>query len=101
MDAMCPSCHQLWPDVARWQSEHAAALTVAAVCSGSDQAIEMKVMGFPVTDVLLEGDAKVGDAFGLTLRPSAVVVDAAGLIASRSVAGVAAIRTLAAEFLPR
>lgn len=97
-DAMCPSCHQLWPDIARWQTKHANALTVAAVCSGADQTIEMKVMGIPVTDVLLEGDAKVGDAFALSLRPSAVVVDETGLIASRSVAGVAAIRALADEW---
>jgi hypothetical protein len=96
-DALCPSCHQLWPDIAEWQTELAGALTVAAICSGSDQTIEIKTMGVPVSHVLLEGGAKTAEHYGLSLKPSAVFVSTAGLIDSQSVAGAAAVRALVAE----
>lgn len=95
MSAHCTACHQLWPDIERWQHDPRVPFAVACVCSGSDQSIEMRVMGHQVTHVLLEGEAQVGDAYGISLRPSAVFV-ANGRIASPTVAGVEGIRNLAA-----
>jgi|CXWL01.1.fsa_nt_gi uncharacterized membrane protein YphA (DoxX/SURF4 family) len=97
LSAHCPACHELWPDIERWQARDAHQVTVAEVCSGSAQTIELKLMGYSATNVLLEGDAQVAEAYALSLRPSAVIVGSTGLIDSGSVAGVAAIRALVAE----
>jgi peroxiredoxin len=99
LSAHCPSCHELWPDIERWQTREARRLTVAAICSGSPQTLELKLMGHAVGNVLLEGDAQVAEAYALSLRPSAVIVGPSGTIASESAVGLAAIRALVAEQL--
>ena len=96
-DALCPACGQLWPDVARWQQQHADRLAVAAVCSGAPQLIELKLMGAAVANVLLGGEAKIAETYQISTMPSAVIVDVDGRIDSESVAGVAAIRDLVAR----
>jgi uncharacterized membrane protein YphA (DoxX/SURF4 family) len=100
VSAHCPVCHELWPDIERWQTQPSA-LTVAVVGSGSDQTLELKLMGHSVTTVLLEGDTRLADAYALTLKPSAVIVGVDGRIASRSVAGVGAVRALVGDALGR
>lgn len=95
LSAHCSACHELWPDIERWQAETADRVTIACVCGGSDQTIELKLMGYSVSNVLLEGAAGVGDAYGITLRPSAVVVRN-GTVTGATVIGVAAIRALVA-----
>lgn len=94
MSAHCPACQELWPDIEAWQSGASEHLRVAVVCSGSAQTVEMKVMGHHVTNIILEGDTQVAEAYGLSLKPSVVLVAPTGLIDSRSVAGVGAIRAL-------
>jgi hypothetical protein len=96
-DAYCPACGQLWPDIVRWQRDHADDVTVAVVCSGSPQTLEMKLMGHPVTNVLLAGDSRLGESYNLTQTPSAVLLDRDGRVASASATGVAAIRGLVAQ----
>jgi hypothetical protein len=94
MSAHCTACHQLWPDIEGWQGNASTPFTVAAICSGSDQAIEIKVMGHQVRHLVLEGDSQLGAAYGVTLRPSAVVV-AEGRIASPTIPTVEGVRRLA------
>ncbi len=96
LSSHCSACHELWPDIERWQARTADRVVVACVCSGSDQTIEVKVMGYAVSNVLLEGDAGVGEAYRIALRPSAVIVRN-GVIDSRSVVGTDAIRALVAS----
>lgn len=91
-DAQCPACMQLWPDVERWQRDYAAALTVAAICGGPSQLIEMKLMGFEVKNVLLRGEGSVSEAYPLQSTPAAVVVDAASRIDSEVAVGAPAIQ---------
>jgi hypothetical protein len=92
--AHCPACAHLWPDIARWQKAHAGLLTIAAICGGPSQVIEMKLIGLEVQNVLLQADTAVSDAYNLSLTPSAVVVGADGRIESPVAEGVPAIRAL-------
>ena len=94
LSAHCPACHELWPDIERWQSSARWPLTVAAVCGGSPQTFELKLMGYTVVNVLLEGDAQVAEAYGISMRPAAVIVGRDGRIAGGSATGAAAVRTL-------
>jgi hypothetical protein len=93
----CPACAGLWPDIGRWQRDYAIALRIAVVGAGSAQAIEMKLIGTDVQDVLLADDFMLLDAYGLPGMPSAVVVRADGTIDSETVMGPAAIRGLVAQ----
>ncbi len=92
--AHCPACHQLWPEIERWQRQRVGEFEVAVICSGSPQTLELKLMGHDVGNVLLEQGTIVADAYALSLRPSVVVVGPDGAISTRSVAGVHAIRAL-------
>jgi len=93
--AYCPACAHLWPDIERWQQEYASVLTVAAICGGPSQMIEMKLLGLEVRNVLLQSDAAVSDLYNLSTTPSALVVGADGSIDSEVAEGVPAIRALA------
>jgi uncharacterized membrane protein YphA (DoxX/SURF4 family) len=90
----CAACGALWRDIGRWQRDHASRLATAVVGSGSAQALEMKLMGFDVENVLLEGDSKLSDAYRLPGVPSAVFIGPDKTIASETVLGPAAIRAL-------
>lgn len=98
-DALCPACAQLWPDISRWQKELTKKLTVAAVCSGSEQYLEAKLMFVSVTNVLVDEGTKVHDAYAMTKNPSAVIVTPDGRIDSAGVVGVPAIRDLVTQRL--
>jgi hypothetical protein len=95
-DAYCSACAALWPDIARWQQEYSRTLTIAVVCSGPPQVIEMKLLGIAVANVLLAGEIRLTESYALSLTPSAVIVGADGRIASEGVVGVPAIRSLVA-----
>lgn len=96
-DALCSACAQLWPDIDRWQKELTEKLTVAAVCSGSEQYLEAKLMFVSVTNVLVDEGTKVHDAYAMTKNPSAVIITPDGRIDSAGVVGVPAIRDLVAQ----
>lgn len=99
LSAHCPSCQHLWPDIEEWQVRNAHQVTVVEVCSGSSEAIAQKLAGRAAANVLLEGDAQVADSYGMSLKPSVVIVGPGVLIESISVAGPLAIRALVAEHL--
>jgi len=96
-DSLCSACAQLWPDISRWQQEQTKKLTVAAVCTGPAQYLETKLMFVSVTNVLLEEETRVRDAYAMTKIPSAVIVSPDGRIDSGGVVGVPAIRDLVAQ----
>ena len=97
LDAYCAACAQLWPDIERWQQQYAGVLTVAVICGGPPQAVEMKLIGTAVTNVLLRSDSAVPEMYSQSLTPSAVMVSPDGRIDSEAVAGVPAIRDLVAQ----
>jgi hypothetical protein len=95
----CPACAGLWPDIGRWQRDHAKTLKIAVIGSGSALALEMKIIGTGVQDVLLAADATLLEAYQMPGVPSAVVVRADGKVDSGTVMGPAAIRALVERHL--
>ena len=97
--AYCPSCAQLWPDIARWQRTHGGDLTIGVICTGPPHAVEMKLIGTAVANVLLADPVKVAESYQLSLTPSAVMVRPDGRIDGTAVAGVPAIRAMLSQRL--
>ncbi|MGE0593565.1 MAG: MauE/DoxX family redox-associated membrane protein [Vicinamibacterales bacterium] len=93
-DAACSACNQLWPDIERWQRDHASALTIAVLAGGNPIVVEGKLFGFRVHNVLLRDDARLPEAYRLTMFPAAVIVGPDGRIDSTGAGGVPAIRAL-------
>jgi hypothetical protein len=92
-DAHCGPCQELATEVARWQRERADALTVAVVERGLE--FEEGPDQHGRADVLLHDDA-VWHAYGADGTPSAILVDAAGRIASPVATGAPTIGRLVA-----
>jgi hypothetical protein len=90
----CAACVGLWPDIERWQHDHGAALRIAVVGIGRPQAIEGKLMGTDLQDVLLAGDSRLLEAYRVPRLPSAVIVRPDGTVDSETVTGPAAIGDL-------
>ncbi len=96
-DAGCGPCEPLLPDVAGWEREHADRLAVAVIASGEPRAKRDKVERHDLERVSLQSEREVSDAYEAHATPLAVVIGADGLIASPTVGGVEAIRTLVAQ----
>jgi thiol-disulfide isomerase/thioredoxin len=80
MEPECRPCRALSPLVARWHREHSDLLTIAVITPRPDL-----VPAGPL--VLDQEKSDVATAFGVSGTPSAVLVDAYGLIASDVVTG--------------
>ena len=94
----CPSCAELWPDIGRWQRDDSRTLTVIVVATGSAAAIEMKLMGTGVRDVLLADGSGLAETYRVAGIPSAVVVSPEETIDSDTVMGPSAIRDLVRRY---
>jgi peroxiredoxin/uncharacterized membrane protein YphA (DoxX/SURF4 family) len=93
-DPGCGPCNALMPDIARWQREHAAHLTVAVVSRGSGEANRAKAREHGLVHVLLQRDREVAQSYQAFGTPSAVLVNADGTIGSPVAGGAEAIRQL-------
>lgn len=93
-DTHCGPCLDLAPHIARWQRRHADEVTIAVLERGGGD-------GGPDEhgrrDVLHQRESETAEAYGARGTPSAVLVDAAGRIASDMAAGAVAIEALLAE----
>jgi methylamine dehydrogenase accessory protein MauD len=91
-DPNCGPCTAMFADVGRWQQEYAEKLTVALVSRGAreDNAISTSEHG--LTNVLLQEDWEISDAYGVDATPSAVLVQPDGTIASPVLEGVDDVR---------
>jgi peroxiredoxin len=96
-DAGCGPCDALLPEVAGWQREHHQYLQIAVVAGGDQQRNREKAERHGLERVLLQTDREVSDAYQAHGTPMAVVIGADGLIASPTVSGADAIRTLVAQ----
>lgn len=91
----CGPCTRLMPEVARWQREHAGALTVALVSDGDPDAVRAEAAEHGLANVLLDEELAIYGAYEANGTPSAVLVAADGTIASWLAAGAEWIETLA------
>lgn len=91
----CGPCKRLRPAAARWSEAFAGRLRVAVVASGTIETNRKAFAGSPLT-VLLDPDARVAAAFGVTSRPSAVLLSPGGQLRTPVAAGETAVRRLLA-----
>ena len=98
-DPGCGPCTALLPDVGKWQRDHAAKMHVALVSRGTAEANRAKVTEPGVTNVLLQKNREIADAYKAYGTPSAVVVRQDGTIATPVAQGADAIRGLIANVL--
>ena len=98
-DPGCGPCLALMPEVGRWQREHAAALALAVVSRGAPIENRAKYGEHGVTQVLLQKDREVAEAYRVNGTPSAVLVRPDGTVGSAAVPGADGIRRLVAQVL--
>ena len=90
----CGPCDALLPEVARWQREHSAALTVALISRGTAAENQAKKIKHGVKRMLLQKENEVADAYHTAGTPGAVIVNPEGTIRSTLASGADAIRAL-------
>lgn len=89
----CGPCKRLRPAAARWGDVFADRLRVAVLASGTTEANRKAFATSPLT-VLLDQDAQVAAAFGVTDRPSAVLISPDGRLLTPVARGEVAVRRL-------
>ncbi len=90
----CGACTDLLPEIATWQRTHAERMTIAIVNRGDADAARAAAEAHGLVDLYMQDDNEVGEAFGSTGTPSAVLIDSQGTIRSPLAAGSKAVRTL-------
>ncbi len=93
-DAGCGPCDSLLPEVAGWQREQHHRLQVVLIASGDQERNREKAERHGLARVLLQTAHEVSGEYQAHGTPMAVVIGADGLIASPTVGGADAIRTL-------
>ncbi len=90
VDSQCGPCNALLPEIAGWQRDHAASLTIVPITRGkADQAAE-----HGLHTMLVQKDAEVAQAYRVAVTPSAVLVRPDGTVGSPLAVGRDAIRGL-------
>ena len=89
----CGACDALMPDVAGWQRQHLALLSVVVISAGTLEAARAKAASHQLQHVLVQPELAVSEAYRVGATPSAVLVKD-GLIASALATGTDAIREL-------
>jgi len=92
----CGPCTGLMPEIARWQREHAGAVSIVLVSEGSVKANRAKAGEHGVGRVLLQKKREVADAYRVPGTPSGVLITPQGAVAGPLAAGPDAIRALIA-----
>src|SRR5262249_2781099 len=93
-DPECGPCSALMPQIGRWQQEFAATLNVVVISRGSADTNRDKANGHGVTQILLQKDREVAEAYSFAGTPGAVLVRPDGIIASPLAMGADAITAL-------
>jgi methylamine dehydrogenase accessory protein MauD len=99
IDPHCDPCKELFPDVGHWQAEHSDELTVAFVSRGEPDENATMASEYGLTEVLLQEDWKVGDAYQGDGTPSAVLVRPDGTIGGSALEGVDDMRDFLAKIV--
>lgn len=93
----CGPCLALMPEIGRWQREHAASLTVAMVSEGTAEDNRPKSNTHGISQVLLQRNREVAEAYHAWGTPAAVLVRPDGSVGSPVAQGADAIRALVAH----
>jgi len=93
-DPTCGPCNAMMSDVGKWQQEHADKLTTVVVSRGSLDENRNKKKQNNLTNVVMQKDNEVADAYLTYGTPTAVLVTPDGKIGSGAAGGSGEIRKL-------
>ncbi len=93
-DPGCGPCNSLMPDVGKWQQELADKLTTVVVSRGSLDENRNKKKQNNLTNVVMQKDNEIADAYLTYGTPTAVLVTPDGKIGSGAAGGAGEIRKL-------
>jgi methylamine dehydrogenase accessory protein MauD len=96
----CESCQALSPSISRWMREYKELLNIVVVTRGTARENLAKLKDFEISQVLLQQDFEVAEAYDCVSTPAAVLIGADGLIRSGLAVGRPAIEQLIASSLP-
>jgi thiol-disulfide isomerase/thioredoxin/uncharacterized membrane protein YphA (DoxX/SURF4 family) len=96
-DPNCGPCNALMPEISSWQNEYAGELTIAVMTRGSVDDNRSKIREHGISNVWLDDELDVYNAYQGSGTPGAVLIDGRGQIASPVVAGSDAISRLVAD----
>jgi peroxiredoxin len=101
-DPACRACAEILPDLARWQRDHAAEVTIVLISRGATEINRANAAGCGgLTHVLLQNDHEVVKAYKVERTPTAVLIHSNGTIGSGLAPGAEAIRRLVAQTVLR
>jgi peroxiredoxin len=90
----CGPCKSLMPLIAHWERDYDDVLNIVALSKGSLKENQKRMGKYGLKNLLLEGEAKVAEAYQATWTPSAVLINREGNIASLLALGETAIQEL-------
>jgi peroxiredoxin len=93
----CNPCNTLLPDIARWNRDYPAKLTLALISRGTIEDNNAKLGRFGLTSVLVQKDREVAEQFLAEGTPSAVLINSDRSIGSSLAIGAEAITRLVAN----
>ncbi|HAF14586.1 MAG TPA: hypothetical protein DHU55_00330 [Blastocatellia bacterium] len=91
---LCGPCIVLFEEIKNWQQAHSHKLTIALISRGTIKENFVNVAKNGLGQVLLQKAREVGEKYGATATPTAVLVNTDGRIASLPAAGGDEIRKL-------
>ncbi len=94
VSAGCGPCAALLPELARWHDTITERLALTLVAPGEAMQAEALAREHALTDVLIDEQAAVMHAYGVSGTPSAILVASDGTVRSAPVAGHVAIESL-------
>jgi len=86
VEADCPPCRALWPEMAAWERAHRD-VAIVAVATGAEHATRRLARENGVRHLVSQREHEIADRYHVTATPSAVLVDAEGRIASQIAIG--------------
>ena len=96
-DPNCGPCTAMLPEIGRWQQEYPDRLVTSLISRGEVEENRTKASEHGLTNVLLQEDWEVSQAYRVAGTPSAVLLTPEGAIATPVVSGAESIRTLVVE----
>jgi peroxiredoxin len=96
-DPDCGPCNALLPEVGRWQEVHRDQLAISLISRADHEENRAKASEHGLSNVVLQEDWEVSEAYEVGGTPSALVVRPDGTIGSLVAGGAEAIRSLVAQ----
>ncbi len=95
-DPNCGPCQALLPYIEEWQQQYFNKLTIALISVGTPEVNRSKFEGLKISNILLQQNYEVTEAYGVQGTPSAVLVQPNGTTGGPPQAGVELIQALVA-----